>query len=293
MGRDDVPRVFRLRRNAKNHAGGGVQYLRTYPRNRLLKTLFNFDISVLIYLVVNTLLGIHYDIGTILLSFIGYESVGNSNWYIFTILLMYLVSYVTGIMVVRGDDRGGDAVDDGAGDVHGLNKKQGSLIATIVTVCAVAYVVIAQITGLPSRFVSTVVTYALGMWIAVYKDEIESLFKKKPIITLIAICIPILATYKLRGGDYIMNINSCFFVLLVVWFMAHFEIKSKILYFLGKHAFSIYILQRIPMIIISHFYSPSGVMNYVFVAVSLGITIAIAVLFDKFLPVIDRKIIRG
>ena len=248
----------------------GVQYVQRFPRNRVLKTLVNFDIAVLIFLVVNTILGIRYDTLTILGSFIGITGIGNSNWYIFTILLMYLISYLAA-MLLKDNFKG---------------------ISITVTICAVLYVVIAQITGLPSRFVSTVVTYAIGMWIAIYKDELQRVFEEKSIISLVVIVIPILATYKLRWSDYAMNLNSCFFVLLVVWFMAHYEIKSNILYFLGKHAFSIYILQRLPMLIISHFYQPQGIMNYVLVAGCFVITVVIAVLYDNLLAKVDRKIIR-
>ena len=249
---------------------GGVQYLKKYPRNRLLKTLINFDIAVIIFLVANTLLGIHYSGREIAGSFIGITSIGNSNWYIFTILVMYLVSYLAAVVL----------------------KDNYNAIAIAVTVCSVVYVAIAQITGLPSRFVSTVVTYALGMWIALYKDELERVFKNKAIVSLMIICIPILVTYKFRDNDYIMNLNSCFFVLSVVWFMAHFEIQSSILYFLGKHAFSIYILQRLPMLLISHFYTPVGMMNYVFVAICLLITVGIAVVFDKLLEKVDKIVLK-
>ncbi|MBQ8306763.1 MAG: hypothetical protein IJX90_11175 [Blautia sp.] len=230
----------------------------------------NFDIAVILFLVANSLLAIHYSGWEIAGSFIGITGIGNSNWYIFTILVMYLVSYLAAVAL----------------------KDNYKAIAMAVTVCSVAYVVIAQITGLPSRFVSTVVTYALGMWIAVYKDELERLLKKKSLISLLVIVIPILLTYKLRGNDFIMNLNSCFFVLLVVWFMAHFETRSNILYFLGKHAFSIYILQRLPMLIISYFYTPAGVMNYVFVAMCLLITVGFAVVFDHLLKKVDRMIIK-
>ena len=80
----------------------GDVYLAEYPKNRLLKTLFNFDIAVLLYLVMNLILGINYSTTEIIGSFVGITSVGNSNWYIFAILVMYLVSYLSEkIMFIR------------------------------------------------------------------------------------------------------------------------------------------------------------------------------------------------
>ncbi len=249
----------------------GEEYIKKFPRNRLLKTLINFDIAVVLFLIVNLFFDNHYSKWEIAGSFIGITAIGNSNWYIFTILVMYVVSYLAAVFF----------------------KKKKNSVALFITVCSIGYVVIAQIFGLPSRFVSTVTTYALGVWIAIYKSELELFFRKRKVISFVLIIIPIILTYKLRGNDYIMNVNSCFFVLLVILFMTQFEIRSNVLYFLGRHAFSIYILQRLPMIIISHYITPTGIGNYVFVAACLLLTICMAVLFDMILEKIDKIIIKA
>lgn len=72
----------------------GEKYLRTYPYRRLLKTLINFDIAVILYLLLAVIVGEKYTVPTILGSFIGITSVGNSNWYIFAILVLYSLSYL-------------------------------------------------------------------------------------------------------------------------------------------------------------------------------------------------------
>jgi len=76
----------------------GEAYVKAFPRNRLLKTLVNFDIAVVLYMVVNGVLGIHYSKLENLGSFIGITSIGNSNWYIFTILVLYIFSYVAAVV---------------------------------------------------------------------------------------------------------------------------------------------------------------------------------------------------
>lgn len=72
----------------------GVSYINSMPRKRILTTLINFDIAALCFLVLNTLLGKSYSINKILLSFIAWESIGNSNWYIFCILLCYSYAFI-------------------------------------------------------------------------------------------------------------------------------------------------------------------------------------------------------
>ena len=73
----------------------GSNYLDNIPKRRLMPTLANFDVAIVLFLIVDLCLGIHYDTKDVLLSFIGWKSVGNSNWYIFVILCCYLSTYIT------------------------------------------------------------------------------------------------------------------------------------------------------------------------------------------------------
>lgn len=70
-------------------------YVDAMPRRRILTTLLNFDVAVAAFLVMGLLLGTRYPLPQVALSFTGWESLGNSNWYIFCILLCYTASYVS------------------------------------------------------------------------------------------------------------------------------------------------------------------------------------------------------
>ena len=72
----------------------GLDYVQSIPRKRVLTTLVNFDIAVGLFAIVALLLHKDYSLKTYLLSFTGWESVGNSNWYIFVIMLCYLIAYL-------------------------------------------------------------------------------------------------------------------------------------------------------------------------------------------------------
>lgn len=82
----------------------GSNYIDSIPKRRLLATFANFDVAILLFFLVNLSLGIHYDTQDILLSFTGWKSIGNSNWYIFVILCCYLSTYLT-FKVVRGQNK--------------------------------------------------------------------------------------------------------------------------------------------------------------------------------------------
>lgn len=70
----------------------GEAYVVAMPRHRVAGTLINFDVAVLIFLVVDLLLGRDVVLSKIVLSFLAWDSLGNSNWYIFAILICYLLT---------------------------------------------------------------------------------------------------------------------------------------------------------------------------------------------------------
>lgn len=207
--------------------GKGQKYLDTYPRNRLLRTLLSFDIAVCLYLILSFILGTKYSTLTIIGSFIGLTSVGNYNWYIWAILVMYICSYVAAIIF---DDR----------------IKQIMLLFGF----SILYIVIMYYLGFEERFYSTIICYPFGAFLAVINKRIISVIKEKPKMSVCICSFLIASTYKLRYNFVVMNFSSVVLLCLIVWFMCFFCVKSKILYFFGEHAFSIFILQRIPGIIL-------------------------------------------
>ena len=256
---------FGVMSQIKSEKNGGGGYVLNFPRKRILKTLFNFDIAIIIYMILNLMINNSYTPLEYVGSLIGLTSIGNSNWYIFAILFMYMVSYI-------------------AARIFKDNYKRQAMA---VILGMVIYIIIMEFTGMPSRFISTISCYPLGVCLSLYKNEVIELFRKKKWISILVLLILLGATYKLRYNDYIMNFASCIFVITIVWVVTFFEIKSKILYFIGQHAFSIFILQRIPMLIFNN-YGIFENTSYIFVIVSLFITIVLSVGFDKVINKIDK-----
>ena len=99
-------------------------YLQKFPK-RILKIWLQFVIVVCLFLLLNLFVGKEYSISTILLSFAAWESVGNSNWYILAILVLYILSYFGGM----------------------LTKKNGLKTAIFVTAGCCCYVVVLILCG--------------------------------------------------------------------------------------------------------------------------------------------------
>ena len=245
----------------------GDTYIKSYPIKRIIKTLVNFDIAILLYLLVAVLVGNHYSIYTIVGSFFGITSVGNSNWYIWAILIMYIASYVSALLT------------------QNLNKQ-----VIILLLISILYYCVMYYLGFEARFYSTIMCYSFGAFLAVHKEQIISSIKNNKVSMSTFMIIVIALSYKFRYNSVIMNISSVAFVCIIVIFLCYFRIKSKILFFMGKHAFSIYILQRIPGILIVNNILYFGNNRYFIIVADFICTLVMAVIFDKFLVLIDRYI---
>lgn len=78
----------------------GTDYVNSMPRKRILVTLLNFDVAVVLFVIANLLLGLDLSVRQIVLSLFCWDSVGNSNWYIFVILACYTIVYL-GYKLIR------------------------------------------------------------------------------------------------------------------------------------------------------------------------------------------------
>lgn len=246
----------------------GRAYIKSIPTKRILKVLLHFDIAIIIFAVIQTLLGKDITLKTFLLSLIGWSSVGNSNWYIFAILVFYLITYLAFI----------------------IGKDNEKIVLSIVCILTVAYILLMRMAK-EEYWYDTSLLYPLGMFWYVFKDKLEQLFKNKKLLFYAAFVLTaMLYAGSMLLSDYLVFklIKNAALGLLIILFTMKVQVHNKILCFFGKHLFSIYILQRIPMNVLSHFGLNSN--PAVFVCLSFAITILIAVPFDMFLNKLDNLI---
>lgn len=82
----------------------GQAYVKKMPRKRILNTLLNFDFAVIIYMLVILLkYNETFSLKRFALSLIAWDSYGNSNWYIFCILAMYICAYIALKLLGKAD----------------------------------------------------------------------------------------------------------------------------------------------------------------------------------------------
>jgi len=161
----------------------------------------------------------------------------------------------------------------------------------LTTVLAAGYVFVLVRAG-KDMWCTTLALYPLGMWVSLLRPQIEKIVMKHDLCWLL--CLGVLAVpYHfcfLRSGTHLVwyTLWSALFMALLVLLTMKIKIGNRVLQWFGSHVFSIYILQRIPMMVLRKLGLTD--QRYLFIILSFLITLALAVLFDAALQKLDARI---
>lgn len=253
----------------------GAAYVFPFPKNRIGKTLLHFDVAVLLFLVVRLCLGKTFSLKNILLSLVAWESLGNSNWYIFAVLMLYLITWLAFLLV----------------------QKHHKYAAVLVTVLTVGYIVVLRaVRPRDTWWFDTVLCYPLGMWVSLLRrDLLRWLTKSNAVygVSVLGLLAAFLATHHLRsaiGGEAWLPLqiaNGMLFCLLLTAVFLKVKVGNRLLEWCGQYTFELFILQRIPMLI----FKAMGIAEwniYIFFVLSLGATVGLAFGFRYCTDRLDR-----
>lgn len=230
-------------------------YINNFFKNRILKLFITFSLIIILYIIFNLIVGNNYSVSKILLSFIGYESIGNSNWYIFAIFYLYL----TTLLCFKLFDK--------------KNAVYFNLIFSAI------YIILMMLLNKPDYYYSTIFCYNAGMFFSLYKDFILNYINnfKKYLIIFISILFIFVLTYYFHGNIIIYELSAIVFSLLIVMLTFKIKIQNSILEWLGKNTFNIYALQRISYMIVLKF----NISNlYIFFILSIILLVIIVYIFN-------------
>lgn len=253
----------------------GNSYIHNIPKRRIFGTLYKFVLAVNCYALMA-----HYNIPLkkLLLSFIAWKSIGNSNWYIFAILMCYLSVFISF-------------------SIFKNNYKKGCIGVFLLT--CVYLVVTYKIFKGQRWWYDTILCYPLGMFVSLYKDKFIILFQNR-LRTLFLLCGGIvfymlsknlLLKYHILTKSSVWmfyNVFYMFAVLLIVFITANIYIKNDILEWFGNHLFSFYIMHRLPLI-----YLKKAGFNqdiYLYFLLSFIISVIMAYGFNKLISCLNRKL---
>lgn len=244
-------------------------YASGFFKKRFLKILLHFDLAILLFLLVQAFLPIRYPVRNYLLCWVGWESIGNSNWFVFVILSLYLIAFC-GLLLER--------------------RKGFTLFAVVCLFSAILWLVLRFVAHKENWWVDTIAAFPLGMLLGAGKDNIDAfLAKYQGVWFAILACVSafFIIWHHLHGVD-VYGISSCLFCLIVVLASMKIRMGNPALKWLGKNAFSIYILQRLPMLVLSYF----GINHHpgIFIPVSIVVTLLLAWGFTSLTTRIDQKV---
>ncbi len=250
----------------------GHSYIISMPFNRFFKLWYHFAIVVLMYIGVKMAFSKPLDTLKTIFAFTGATAVGNSNWYVLITFAMYIIVFVS-FFVFR------------------KSKVCGLVSVFILT----AVFVFAEIkVGYADRYYNTIFCFPAGMLFSLLKPHIDELLMKKDIVWGLAFSGVLglfLIFSEFRNVSlFHHNLFSILGALLITVAFMKINIRSTILDWFGKHTFSFFILQRIPMMIFDY----SGCIKnpYVFIICSFIATVVLAVIFDGATDKLDSLIFK-
>lgn len=222
---------------------------------RILKFYIHFCMALCIYLFLSFLLRKEYSFVRIIFSFTALSSIGNSNWYVFAILAMYSIVYISFKQCKK----------------HSM---------TSCVVFTVLYIILMDVIKDQAWWYNIILCFPAGMILSKYKDRVCSIIQK-PVFFF---CMIILAfsLYCLHLPILAYEIISIAFCFLIVDVCAYKEIKNGLFHFLGQYVFEIYILQRISMNLFDRYLN-----DWIYLIVCIFSTLILAYYFKKLETKVD------
>ncbi len=253
----------------------GKNYLRTILTRRIPRFLLGVATALFFFFVLGNLRGRRFPILTILLSLIGWEGMGNSNWYIFGILGEYLIFWVS-FQVLRIRE-------------NSLTRLGALLITTVLTG---AFVIWIRSMGKDTWCYDTLLMFPLGVAWGLYHEKIDRLLYQHDELWLLGLVLAFVLyqiSIQNRGISLTWYTVWCAaFAAVMILLSMRMHLGGSVLNFFGKHVFSVYILQRIPMIILSDI-GWTGQMPYMSLILVLLSTSLMAVAFDWLMDKLYKK----
>lgn len=250
------------------------KYFENYPRRRIIKTLIHFDLAVLFYFILMTFIGVYYPASNYITCWIGWGSLGNSNWFVFDILVLYVLVYFAHFSIRKCS-----------------NKHLYLLWMSIMTsVLSLIMWIALKLSAKGSWWIDTIITFPLGMWFALYKNQIDVFIRCKKVgMSIVVLLVLAFVFWHVAIGNDVFGFCACIFCLMLVALFTRIRLDNKFLQWLGVHSFAIYIIQRLPMNLFQHL--GMNVNPYAFAFIAIPSVLLLAWGLNTELIRLDRKFI--
>ena len=249
----------------------GINYAKTLPIKSLI-LFIKYQLILLIFLLNNILLGKKLNFKNYFLSVIFKQSIGNSNWFAYTIIFLYLYSFLS----------------------FGLINNKKNLFFGIIFINIISYFhfYFTYNYFYPKMIytVDNILCFIIGIYYSLLKKYLDKIFMKNDVLYFGNISLIIAIYYyffSLKNRNiYIVSLTNCFFSLIIILISMKIRFKNEFLLFLNSHSYSIYLLQRVIMMYVFHnqYFKNSEFIRINFIFVSI---LFISNIFDNYTSFID------
>lgn len=250
----------------------GRIYVLAIPKNRLFRVWYHFALAVLLFTALRLVLGDPPTFQNWLLSMVAVENMGNSSWFIFVILALYLLAFLAFLPF----------------------KKHLLAGVGLMFVLTGAFVGLEIAMGKGEYYYNTIFLFPAGMLFSFVKPAIDRLLRRSDLFWYLAFASVFAVYYYFssnRGDSPVHHTLWCLCGMgLVLLFTMKVQIQNSILLWVGDHVFSIYMLMLLPMLILNHFGFTDH--KYSYVIISFIATVMLAVFFDTITAWLDRLVFK-
>ena len=245
----------------------GTVYLKKLPSKRVIPLLIKYDLLVLIYFIVRLFIGGMPDLRHILLSFTGWENLGNFGWYVFILLCLYTLFSIS-FFISHKTVSGHRALITGV---------------ILLTVLSVLFMLLLSFPGQRGRwFYDTILIFCFGSWYSVFKDKCDAFLESHT--CYIITCVICMVLYAV--SSYFRDLHFIIYELFVFCFTSavllitvKISIKSKALDFFGSLAFPMFMLQGLSFQIFTFFNLQA--FPYLFFLLTFTVSLLLSIAFNK------------
>ena len=256
----------------EQYSAKGYDYIDSFLQKRVLKTWLHFSMAVFLFLIVQTIIGNRFEFHDYCLCWFGWTSIGNSNWFVFDILVLYLITFF--VLTVS--------------KYYSLPKSY--LVILLFVETLLFWFFLYSYKNGNTWWYNTVLVYPFGALYSCIRQGLDkwliALHFHSRLFIVIMVFIVFLS-WRLYAGIDVYGICSVLFMFCILGITSIVSIDNAILQWLGNHSFSIYILQRLPMILLRHI----GVSQQVlFIIGAITLTLLLAYFFNIVVKRVDMFI---
>ena len=250
----------------------GNKYIKTLPiKSGIL--FIKSQIILLIYLCNNLFLGIKTSLKTYLKAIIFKKGIGNSYWFAFTIISLYIYSFISFILI--------------------KNQKYNLFGIFLISIICYLHGIFVYNFYHKKQIISvdTIICFVFGFYYSFFRTHLEKIIMKNDITYLGALLIFILIYYYYyiyqNKNIYYISLKNGLFTLISILITMKIKFKNEFLNLLNSHSYSIYLLQRVVMIYIRKkiLFNDHEFIRFV---VEFLLVIFISIIFDKNSIFIDK-----